>query len=91
MKEQLNARFTGHVQGVGFRATCRQLANRHGLTGWVRNEPDSSVRLEAQGKEKDLNDFFNDLRDTHAGAGIRGEDLKWGDSENTEPGFYIRM
>ena len=91
MKEQLNARFTGNVQGVGFRATCRQLANRHDLTGWVRNEPDSSVRLEAQGKEKDLNDFLNDLRQTHAGSGIRDENLKWGASENTEPGFRIRM
>ena len=42
-------RFTGRVQGVGFRyfATCA--ARRLGLTGWVANNWDGSVTLEAQG------------------------------------------
>lgn len=40
---------TGHVQGVGFRAFTVEQAREHGLTGWVRNLPDDSVELEAQG------------------------------------------
>jgi acylphosphatase len=33
----------GHVQGVYFRDTCRREAQRAGVTGWVRNDPDGSV------------------------------------------------
>lgn len=33
----------GRVQGVFFRDSCRQQAERHRVTGWVRNEPDGSV------------------------------------------------
>ena len=43
------ARITGRVQGVGFRHFTRQTARRLDLSGWVRNEPDGSVRLEAEG------------------------------------------
>ena len=43
-------RFTGRVQGVGFRATTRAIARRHPVTGWVRNEPDGSVLAQFQGE-----------------------------------------
>lgn len=33
----------GHVQGVYFRDTCRREAQRVGVTGWVRNDPEGSV------------------------------------------------
>jgi acylphosphatase len=33
----------GRVQGVFFRDSCRQQAERHRVTGWIRNEPDGSV------------------------------------------------
>ncbi len=33
----------GRVQGVFFRDTCRREAERAGVAGWVRNEPDGSV------------------------------------------------
>ncbi len=39
----------GDVQGVGFRYSCRREALRLGLTGWVRNQRDSSVELVAEG------------------------------------------
>ncbi|MDL2401069.1 acylphosphatase [Rhizobium mayense] len=37
-------RITGRVQGVSFRVWTRDEALRLGLAGWVRNEPDGSVR-----------------------------------------------
>ncbi len=46
---RVRIRYTGRVQGVGFRATCRRLAEGLPVTGFVRNEPDGSVTLEAQG------------------------------------------
>ena len=46
---RVSVRYQGHVQGVGFRATARQLARDLPISGWVRNEPDGSVTLQAQG------------------------------------------
>jgi acylphosphatase len=40
---------TGHVQGVFFRASMREEAERLGVTGWVRNEPDGSVAAHLEG------------------------------------------
>jgi acylphosphatase len=36
---------SGQVQGVYFRDSCRRLALRYGVTGWVRNLPDEVHRL----------------------------------------------
>ena len=46
---RLEATVHGRVQGVGFRRYVRGWARTLGLTGWVRNEPDGTVRLVAQG------------------------------------------
>lgn len=54
--------FQGRVQGVGFRARARSIARRHPVTGWVRNEPDGTVMLEAQGDEQALDRFLADIR-----------------------------
>ena len=40
----VEVRVTGFVQGVFFRASCRQEAERLGVRGWVSNEYDGSVR-----------------------------------------------
>lgn len=39
----------GRVQGVFFRQSTRQEARRLGLTGTVRNNPDGTVTIEAEG------------------------------------------
>ncbi len=53
--------FSGRVQGVGFRATSREIARGFAVTGLVRNEPDGTVLLEVQGEEKELSAFFSRL------------------------------
>jgi acylphosphatase len=42
----------GRVQGVGFRNFVQYAANSLGLTGIVRNCPDSTVEIMAEGKAK---------------------------------------
>lgn len=48
---------SGTVQGVHFRSsTCRE-AGRLGLAGFVRNEPDGSVMVEAEGPADAVDDL----------------------------------
>ncbi|MDX8503000.1 acylphosphatase [Mesorhizobium sp. VK4C] len=42
-KRAVRARIFGMVQGVSYRVWARREAERLGVTGWVRNEPDGSV------------------------------------------------
>ena len=44
----------GKVQGVFFRASTQEKAEELGLTGFVRNEPDRTVYLEAEGDPESI-------------------------------------
>lgn len=47
----MHARVTGRVQGVSFRWYTQEQARVMGVTGWVRNEPDGSVLVHAEGED----------------------------------------
>ncbi|WP_431293764.1 acylphosphatase [Pedobacter sp. P26] len=49
--KHLNIKVTGKVQGVGFRETTKIIANQMMVNGFVRNEKDGSVYIEAEGEE----------------------------------------
>jgi acylphosphatase len=82
-------RFTGRVQGVGFRRTAEMIALRLGLSGWVRNEPDGSVRCEAQGPRGRVEDFLSDLLETMGGRidGVERQEIPAADEPE---GFRVR-
>lgn len=56
--------FTGRVQGVGFRFTAYSIARRCQLTGFVRNLPNGSVEMLAQGRAEGVSDCIGDLKET---------------------------
>lgn len=56
-------RFSGLVQGVGFRWEAKMLAARLGLTGWARNEGDGTVTVELQGGEPSVREFLRAMRE----------------------------
>jgi len=45
---------TGRVQGVFFRASTQEEAQRHGLTGWAKNLHDGRVEAVFEGEEKNV-------------------------------------
>jgi acylphosphatase len=47
----------GRVQGVFFRASAREKAERLGLTGWVSNCPDNTVEIIVEGGVEEVSDF----------------------------------
>jgi acylphosphatase len=59
---ELHTIFHGKVQGVGFRSAAHRFAQSLNLVGFVRNLPDGSVELLAQGPEDDLKKLLHQLR-----------------------------
>ncbi|MBI1336588.1 MAG: acylphosphatase [Phycisphaera sp.] len=59
--------FSGHVQGVGFRYTTRQIAQGHRVAGYVMNLPDRRVELVVEGEEPDIRAFVNEVKTTMSG------------------------
>ncbi len=50
----------GKVQGVGYRAWTKKSAEKHYLTGWVKNCDDKTVECEVSGLEENLQLFLKD-------------------------------
>ena len=55
--KQVSLVVRGRVQGVFFRASTQREAKRLGLAGWVRNRPDGTVELLAEGEEETLKEL----------------------------------
>jgi len=59
MKKCYQIKIFGRVQNVGFRQLAVEKAGELNVTGFIRNEPDGVVSLEAEGEEKSLQDFLS--------------------------------
>ncbi|HXF43715.1 MAG TPA: acylphosphatase [Pyrinomonadaceae bacterium] len=61
---------SGIVQGVGFRYFAQRAAAKHQIKGYVRNLSDGRVEAFAQGPEKDVEAFRDDLATGPIGAEV---------------------
>ena len=61
-RERRRIWFSGRVQGVGFRYTCRSLARDFPVAGWVRNLPDGRVELVVEGDPAELDAFVTAIQ-----------------------------
>jgi acylphosphatase len=55
----LQIKVIGKVQGVGFRYYTHKKAQNYNIKGFVKNEIDGSVYIEAEGEEADLDKFVS--------------------------------
>lgn len=90
MMKRISVRITGRVQGVGFRHFTQVRARRLGVDGWVRNEPDGSVRLEAEGPEEDLEELIDAVREGPRAARVDNVNVNWGRATNEFDEFSVR-
>lgn len=88
--KRLIAVVQGRVQGVYFRQyTMREAVNLH-LTGWVRNEPDGSVRVVAEGPEEILNLLLRFLWHGSPAAQVDQVISDWQPATGEFSGFHVR-
>ncbi|WP_144223351.1 acylphosphatase [Mesorhizobium amorphae] len=82
-------RIAGRVQGVGFRAWTQRNAISLGLRGWVRNEPDGSVRALIAGSDEAVAAMLSALWQGPAGAGVTSVEPKPADLSEAPADFDI--
>lgn len=76
MIKHLQINVTGRVQGVFFRHFTQKTARQLQLSGFVRNDPDSSVYIEIEGKEQSLEKFLQWCRKGPKWAKVERVDLR---------------
>jgi acylphosphatase len=66
---------SGRVQGVFYRDTCREMAWRHGVGGWVRNRRDGQVEAAFEGDLDAVGAMVDWCRRGPAGAVVVSVDI----------------
>lgn len=89
-QRRLSARVRGRVQGVGFRYFTRSEARRLGVQGWVRNEPDGSVSVVAEGPDGGLKGLLEALHSGPPGAVVREVEAGWSEARGAFDAFEVR-
>jgi acylphosphatase len=91
MRSRVRARVRGRVQGVSYRWATRAQARSLGLTGWVRNEDDGSVLVEAEGEPSAVDRLVAWLGKGPPGARVAGVDVEKLSPVGEEKDFEIRF
>ena len=87
----LLARVEGIVQGVGFRYSAAHAARALGLTGYVRNLPDGSVELVAEGGDEPLRRLEAWLQRGPPGAHVRQLQARYAPARGVYRSFTIEF
>jgi len=87
---RLRLRIHGIVQGVGFRWFVRSNARSLGLVGYVRNVPDGSVEVVAEGEEEALRKLADLCRRGPMLARVERVQEEWSEATGEFSSFDIR-
>jgi len=80
--KHLNIKIYGFVQGVSFRYFVEQKANELGIKGFVRNEPDGTVYIEAESTEGALRKFVELCKKGPMFAKVEETEISEGNSKS---------
>lgn len=81
-KKHLNIYISGEVYKVGFRFLSMAKAYEERITGFVRNEPDRSLYIEAEGEETCLRRFIEWCKQGPPGSKVENFYIKDGPINN---------
>ncbi len=86
----LQAIVCGRVHGVFFRAFVSRQARQTGLTGYVRNMPDGTVEVCAEGERKRLEELVGYLKAGPPEARVEKVEASWSEYTGDYTGFNVR-
>jgi acylphosphatase len=86
----LQATVYGYVQRIFFRAFVARRASELGLTGYVRNLPQGTVEVLAEGERKRLEELLSHLKVGPLGARVEKVVTNWSGYTGSYAGFNIR-
>lgn len=89
--KQLTAVVHGYVQGVSFRYYTQQTARGLGITGWVANRPDGTVKIVAEGDEASLQQLLTFLHKGSPAAQVQRVVETWTEAEDAFHNFSVRF
>jgi acylphosphatase len=89
MNRRLVAAVRGVVQGVYFRQSTQREAVRLGLVGTVRNQPDGTVLVVAEGDAEALAQLLRWLHRGPERAVVERVDVEWQEPRNGLSGFRV--
>ena len=81
-------RYSGRVQGVGFRMTAVAQGRGLAIHGFVRNEPDGSVLMDVEGPAGDMKELMRRIDSAMRGH-IDGTDTDHRPPRDRDGGFQI--
>jgi acylphosphatase len=81
----------GVVQGVGYRFFVIEQARHYRIKGYVKNVPNGTVEVVAEGDKGVLNDFIKQLQIGPASAHVTDINVKWHDEEHGFTNFDVRF
>lgn len=79
---------SGKVQGVFYRASAKEQAEKLQINGWVKNTKEGNVEVLASGSEESLLKFTEWCKTGPDGAFVSNVEVTK-TNENTDPGFKI--
>ena len=89
MPSRLHVYYSGHVQGVGFRYSAKQLSLEFDVTGSVKNLPDGRVEMVIEGERDELETFQAAIPDAGLRRFIRETQSHWSEGTGEFRGFEI--
>ena len=89
-KRAFTAIVHGLVQGVAFRHYTRATAARLNLSGFVRNLPNGSVEIEAEGPAGPLRELAEWIHHGPDYARVERVDMEWHDPRGQSGPFTVR-